>query len=369
MFKIDFILEGEYVNKGKLRTIAKTGGYLTSISGIKVMALWFVFLSHNSITLFNLNPASRCVELFFVISGFLSLYSFKEKENNYGYSDSLHILESRLVKILPLYLITFLYYFVVSRTKLSISIINLFMLQSWSNNPDVYFSLNGPSWYISTLLFCSFFIPFFVKIIRKLKHPYIFGLVIILFRCFVEYILTQEDKIISMNVHVSPIIRVFDFFLGMLTAYVFFMRKELHKSNVIVFSILEIIVVSLLFISDQLWGKNLYRTFFVFLSCLLCYVFAYNCGVISKVLSCGLFKFFSGIQLEFYLLHTAITSAFNIISNKFFPNLLANNYLKTVICFFIIIIVSVLYKKFFKKYFENLTMKSFAFGKKFFSCN
>lgn len=335
------------------------GGYLSSIAGVKVIALWLIFLVHSSIPIPRLNPASRCVELFFVISGFLTYYASDGREIPCTYAESFRIMKQKLIRILPLYLIGYMYYLVISRPKGSIAVLNLFMLQSWSDSSEVFFSLNGPSWYIASLMFCYFLSPLGINIVRKLNHPMLAIGFLGMLRFVIEFLLTQDDKIIALNVHVSPIIRNFDFIMGMCAAVIYFKRKFVHK--IVLSSILEIGVVSGVLILDYCWGEVLPKTIFVVCFCFMCIVYAYNSGILSKFLSCKVFKYFSEIQLEFYLLHAPVGSFVYLILGLFIPILRSNIYVKASLSFALIVVCSYVYKCLLKKpmesFFDNIAKR------------
>lgn len=77
----------------------------------------------------------------------------------------------------------------------------------------------------------------------------------------------------------------------------------MHK---IVFSILEIVAsftaIYLMIIKDKSWM----RFAFVLLSAVIVFVFAFDSGLLSKLLSLKFVKIISVVQFEFYLLHQAL---------------------------------------------------------------
>ena len=337
------------------KTIEK-GQFLDSISGLKVVAIWMIFLIHNQISFFDLHVASRAVEFFFVVSGFLFYYTKHDEELPNTWETSWNVVKKKLVVIYPIYILCAIYYLLISKCDFFVALVNLCMLQPWSNNSDVYFSLNGPSWYIASLVFCYFISPVLKKWVDKMTRHGMCFFAFCITRLVLEIMLVNYPAILSMSVHTSPIIRSFDFVLGMITAkkFVCFLNKS-RKSVWIfwgeIFGLISIVML------DNQYGDKLPRTLFVVLFCALVYLFAFGKGAFSYLLSNKVLKKCSLVQLEFYLFHAPVGSFVNIFFRTMFPNLQLNQWVNILIRVVLLFVVISIYRKVFKRKMENRMQK------------
>lgn len=351
------------MNNEKINSKTSCSIFLYSISGMKFLVMVLIFLMHSGFDFYNFNVSSRGVEFFFIASGFLAFYSKKDANINSDYITSINFVKRKLISIIPLYLIGYIYYLVVSRPNFWVAIVNLFMLQAWSSDSNVYFSLNGPTWFISALIFCYFLFPYFNKIIKDNKYQYI--LLVIIIRLLFE-LMFINGNVLLIDIHCWPIIRLFDFVIGMCVARIFLRYIDKVKLNVVIFSIIEILVIAAFLSLDFYFGKIIPRTIFVCISALIVFIFAFNNGILSKILSNRLFVLLSKYQLEFYILHAPINSFVYLILGIVFPIFRANLYIKILAVSFIIIISCFIYKRFLKLYLEKVTQKSLDIFSKIF---
>ena len=190
------------------------------------------------------------------------------------------------------------------------------------------------------------------------KKPYILWTGCAAVRAGIELLLTQKPQIITLNVHVSPLIRVFDFLLGMIIAKIF-TRKSARVYPPWIMSIIEIFGLTGIMLLDHFAGVALPKTVFVCLISILVYCFSLNSGIVSKILSSKLFGVFGTIQLEFYLLHAMSGSFVYLILGAFFPILRENTMLNICISLVLLLSMSYVYRKWLKKKSENIAKKFF----------
>lgn len=116
---------------------------------------------------------------FFVLSGFLAAYSMKDKKlPQIG-----EFCSRRIKKIYPLWLMTTIFFLVLSiaefwiRNEINISnvstllyktIIDIFLVQSWIPGYPYLFDLNGPGWFLSSMLLLWILTIPMLKIIQKM---------------------------------------------------------------------------------------------------------------------------------------------------------------------------------------------------------
>ena len=327
-----------------------------SISGLKTVFLLLIILSHYGIPLFNLNVARRGVEFFFVTSGFLAYYSHKDSGENLWKATS-EIIRKKLVLFLPLHLLTFVYWSIVSRPTVKTALLNLFLLHAWSNDSNIYFSLNGPLWYISALVFCFALFPASYRLIKKAPVSCSFTVIFVL--RFLLEALSAYLKVLPISIHTFPVVRLFDFLLGSCTARLFLEHNKLSSSKKAVVSIAEVLLLLSLFLVDNYWGTVIPRSCFVLFICCLLYVFAFDSGVISKILSVKPLAVLSNIQFELYTLHSPVSSFINFVFILFIPD--SNNviYLRQLIALVVLFVASFVYSSYLRSPIQQIFKKAF----------
>lgn len=124
--------------------------------------------------------------LFFVLSGF-----FLSSTKDHGTTSNFVI--SRLAKIYPIYfisciaMIAYLYFFqhTISYTKI---VIHLALMQSWI--PSFPLSMNGPSWFLSTLFAFYLSLPFILKTLKSYDNNTLNLFVALSIWCLTQILLT-----------------------------------------------------------------------------------------------------------------------------------------------------------------------------------
>jgi peptidoglycan/LPS O-acetylase OafA/YrhL len=317
---------------------------LDALTSLRFFAAMLVLFSHALPTFFVSStetletiPLAQGVSFFFVLSGFILTYIHPRLDT---VSTSLLFLRARVARVFPAHIFTaFLSLGVaafslqhLNRTTWCILISNILMLQAWIPQSRFYFSLNPPSWSISTEFFFYLAFPFLIQKIqsRHLKNLILASLCLI--GCFASGAYLNLPKLatpdsISMHalIYIHPLARLFEFCLGMSCAVVF---KNLSQSNLIskidkgTASLLEVgviaaIIIYLLNIFDATkclqpdsYGLALQEWLIYDGNCfafaaliLLC---AIQKGAVSQLLSGKTLVWLGEISYSLYLLHFVI---------------------------------------------------------------
>ena len=294
---------------------------INSLDGLKMVAMMAVFLWHSILWDSYIDLGARGCELLFVISGFLVGYNYICTDVPATWKESFRYALKKVYKFWPLHFFTtmlllFLYIKTITVAELYKCLISLCMLQAWSNNQDVFFACNGAMWFMSAIMFCYFLSPFLLKLIKRgIRFSIVVFFIVFFVRFSIDYIkFMYQDGLLLINTHVSPVIRCMEFLMGMLMVPCFMHIKEWAKNllktkRMILFSVIELLVLGgmiyLLIFHTELW-----RSVFVLAFCPVVFVLALNEGLISRFLGIKPFKWFSKIQLEFYILHLAMIRLF-----------------------------------------------------------
>ncbi|WP_158795339.1 acyltransferase [Pedobacter sp. L105] len=292
------------------------------LTSLRFVFALFVFFSHTGSYL-HTDKAYRSfyerylyegylgVSFFFILSGFVLAYSYKEKFVRKEITKK-DFWIARVARVYPLHLITFplsiplsLGFLLKAKTStiIAVSIAHLFMLQSYMPYRVFYFDFNGVAWSISDEMFFYLLFPFLVSIFyisrqKKLIIPYVMLLGVVLILC-------PKDLYYSL-IYISPFFRLIDFIWGMLLFGLYTKLKDQKWSGLkaTLIEISSILLFILFYINhnqiDQLYRYSVYY-WLPMLNVIV--VFSLNKGWISRILSNRIFVLLGEISFSFYMIH------------------------------------------------------------------
>ena len=312
------------------------------------------------------------VGFFFILSGFILAYTYQDSFIK-GNSSNFKFYIARLARIYPLHLLTFVLSIPLTLNILANSpiswgmkaIANLTLLQSFIPNSGVYFSFNSPSWSISDEMFFYLTFPLLIFITQKLLSNKFKKIMII---CIVFTVPLLEIIIPSEYYHqlfyINPVLRVFDFFLGILLfnlyKYLIKQRKIINYTNIEVVSILLLFV----FFIFHSWIPDVMRYSYYYwipMSCLIL-SFSFQKGFISKLLSHKLLIHLGDISFGFYMFHLLVLKYFDLLNTRIL--FIENDFLIVAVTFIISIIVSHYSYRLFETPLNKLIRNTFNSKKK-----
>jgi peptidoglycan/LPS O-acetylase OafA/YrhL len=251
------------------------------------------------------------VEFFFVLSGFVLTHGYAFKKN----LDFKNFFISRTFRIFPLHVTMLFVFLFLEVGKLVASyygitlnnqpftgsmspsefIPNLLLLQSWLPN-TITLSWNPTSWSISTEYYM--YMIFYASLLIKQKLRYVAWTFL---SFFTFYFIIQEVELgIDFTRGISC------FFAGGLTYLIYKKYHQNIKLSPLLFTIIEMILI-LLVIFIVSFKQMEHRSFLAsILFIVQVFVFAFEGGVISKLLKLNLFTHLGKISYSIYLTHPAI---------------------------------------------------------------
>ena len=253
------------------------------------------------------------VEFFFVLSGFVLTHAYAFKSNLVFK----YFFIARTFRIMPLHIAMLLVYILLEFGKLFVYnhgmhfntapftqytspdtiIPNLLLLQSWLPN-TMALSWNSPSWSISIEYYM--YMIFFITLLIKKPKQYILWFFI---SAFSFYFILSEMEFWNNFDKISR--GLSSFFAGSLTYLIYRKFSKLIDMNAIYFSLLEIFVLIavILIISSNIENKSLIISF---LFCIKVFVFAFERGIISKLLKKSFFQLLGKLSYSIYMIHAVI---------------------------------------------------------------
>lgn len=323
------------------------------MAGLKVIALLLLFWWHSPIPNPNVDIGARVCEFFFVVSGFLVSYNYSNKMVPATWNESCLYVKKKLSKMWSLHFVAF--FICLSLMPISDifsmriafeALINLFLLQSWSIDSRTFFSFNGTSWFLSSILFCYFLSPFLLKTANTRRRAVISLIIAFSLRFLIEkQQILFGTEITAWNLHVSPVVRGLEFYVGLALYPISLWFRDLlnRKYSQAISSLTEIIITLITLVLVVIQEGHWMRAEFVCVFCIMIVVYSWDMGIISNVLSTYIFKFFEHIEFEFFILHQAIIKVVNHYS------ILANYGWKyqSIVSFLLVLIACYVWKHFF----------------------
>ena len=312
--------------------IALSKNQLMPLTSLRFFAALLVLCQHY----FDFWLGHAGVSFFFVLSGFILTYNYKDKfSKSGGFKD---FYWRRLARIYPTHLLTLIItlpIFIHGITsgkgvaEYAIELIaNIALIQSFFPSPGIYFSLNSVSWSISDEMFFYAVFPFLLSWLGGLRVPArsrAFGFLtmaaVMLIALWVLF--WKDSTIIDPTTHwvfyINPFFRLLEFTLGIGIGLNFYDRSStrftsFHEFTALIFALISFAAAYLL---PPRAGVLLLGIWFVPSALLLVHVFARSDGILSRLLSAKLWILLGESSFMLYMIHEPIIRYATILS-KFF---------------------------------------------------
>lgn len=343
-----------------IRTKNTQNPRILSISGLKIIAMFLIFWWHSDLQKPPVDLGARACEFFFAAAGFLFYYAHQAHPVPCTVSGVYHYVKRKVASIWPIHFLCFLLTLLyiqpsqwLCRDGLLMSALNLSLTHAFINNAAVFHSFNGVSWFCSAIVFCYVMAPFIARILRTPGKSIPVFAASFAMRFMIEWVQTVKPGAYwNVNVHVFPLVRLLEFMMGMACAAMYlsmFAGKE-KQPGVLLCTGLEagaLILTVALMISMQ--GQWL-RAMFLLPFCLLLFVFAFDRGLLSQLLSIQPVQFFAAFQLEFFVIHQVM---FRLIQ-RFYPTLFSYPKREFAVCLILTTGLAILYRRYLQKPLSNV---------------
>lgn len=276
---------------------------------------------------------SRCSSLFFVISGFLMAYTWK----NAGFNS---FIKGKLRRIYPLTLLVFVLAvacsFILNDTVngdmaigspiwfISI-VLNLTLLKAFIPIETVFYSFHGPSWYLS-VLFMFYIVGYFIM--RKIESSAesnrtlrLIGYEVVLIYV-VQFVLCKavDASFFSVNrlylTYVNPYFRILgEGMLGILLCeHMPEIQKKIRRINKNVLEITALIIFFSFFVVNNLVSSSVWSAWIWFIPVTLLIVAFYDdAGIVSRKMKGSFCRFFGDISFELYMTYAFVYEGLPLI--------------------------------------------------------
>jgi peptidoglycan/LPS O-acetylase OafA/YrhL len=331
----------------------KNSKKLDQLTSLRFIAAMMIVI-HHSVGVFGIENFSvnlgQGVSFFFVLSGFILTYVYPNLEN---ISEIRKFYISRIARIWPVYLVTFIIVLICVSFPLSFDtfLAFIFMVQSWVPMSRYYFSYNAVSWSISTEVFFYLVFPILIQkwdsqwLIKFIISGFLLLLIMLAANYFSlpdygnpyngndGFLITQHGLI-----YINPLSRIFEFILGMVIARLYFVTNNVFSFAMQ--STLEVLAVLLCILNiayqfliiealrNPFLGTALTQWLTHSSSLLsfgfLIFIVAKGNGFISKILTLKPLILLGEISFSMYLVHQTIITLYKQNASKLpdVPNLI-----------------------------------------------
>ncbi len=184
------------------------------IQGLRAVFIFMIFLSHFPFGGARFDVLGDCgTAMFMMLSGYTLSLAYASRPVGRSRAARLDFMKRRLRRIMPVHLLCLLLCSVGGGSMLAAAA-NALLLQSWVPRADFFFSFNGPSWFVSSLVFCYALFPALSRLLAS--RPRVFaGLLCALTAVFIPASALLPEHLDLALVYVWPPSRLLDFMLGM----------------------------------------------------------------------------------------------------------------------------------------------------------
>ncbi len=335
-----------------------------ALNGLRFLATLGIFVHHHWLLLWV--PESRDlaknfyskymyegfsgVTFFFILSGFLMTLNYEKQLAGLDKNLLVTFYRRRIIKIYPSYLITLMLSLKGNHITWLL-IMNIFLIQSYIPKPEIFFSYNGPSWFLSSILFSYIVFPFAVLYLRKNNN--LMRSIVSLFVVFFIQVLIVVIISPVVNAHfwfyIFPPFRFMDFMLGINLAMVYSLmqNKQISKKYCKWGEFLCIAAMVILVINSSNININYrFNIYYSLAFIIMLIIFSYEQGMISRILSLEIFQYMGTLSFYIYLLHAIIITHVTGLAAKYGMNLI-NYYIipRMIFDFILVVLLSIVLKK------------------------
>lgn len=337
---------------------------INSLQALRGIAFLGITSFHCGVSL--MGPWS--VTIFFVLSGFVLMYS--KKPVDCTLKNSICFSLNKIKKLYPLYLITLaVYYIYRNRYSLRTVLLNVFLLQSWVPDSNTYYSMNGVAWFFSDMLFIYCFFPLIKRTIEKHNSRKMCFIAMIAAAVTVSAIsitfkylnlhVPRSDSFYNWIAYICPVTRLGDFIIGCNLGYIYtHSENNISKQKA---TVLEIIAIIMFFGIQAIYYLNAKAGIsdhmpYLYLSdaVLVIYLFALKKGVFTNVCSNKLLIYIGNLSGLGFLIHRLTA---DMLYKYVFMLGISSHKINDIICFILSALITVVLAALYSKIQKDLLKK------------
>ena len=309
--------------------------WFNGLQALRAILFIIILLAH-SLAFFPveiLGGGAPAVSCFFVMSGFLSGYFFKQKHRgDIGLlKECVSSVFKKVAKFYPLYFVMLVVsIFAVGGTPGNF-VKCLFLLQSYFGDAATALSFNWVSWFLSSMLLCYLLSPVLNRACVKVEHRLVFVVVLMICLMGVAAVWGYSWRTYRQNsdlgyyfTYIFPPLRVLEYLEGILLALLFRAREQRACPK---YYVLFEGCVLLLFIAMLVYGGQFPTSFravkYIPISLFLVWIFAREGAGLVRIIACKPLVSMGAYAFELYIVHRMVLVIFAGIGTTFLHWVLA----------------------------------------------
>jgi peptidoglycan/LPS O-acetylase OafA/YrhL len=260
------------------------------------------------------------VSFFFILSGFILAFNYQKRLLESTKSINRFVI-ARIARIYPLHLITMIMAIPLlngigmccngSEKIIGLNLLwNTLMLHGFFPVLGKCCYLNGPSWSISVEFFFYLSFPLLVFLTRKFLANYLSSILMMigLFVLILMSIQAFGTELPDNFFYVNPIVRTADFLFGICLFNIYDRFKDSDLKINFTFIEVSSVIIFVGFFSAHMIVPQTFRYSIYYWPpvCLLILSFAFQKGMVSKLLSCNWMIILGELSFAFYLTHQLV---------------------------------------------------------------
>ena len=319
---------------------------IQSLQILRALAFLGIFLEHAAAPV---SWPKLGVSIFFVLSGFLMVYSYQNRKFPNTIKDCLFFSWTKIRKLYPLHIITMLCAVIIELTvrfltgwsiKAVIQLIlklllHIFLIQTWIPYSTVNISLNGVAWYLSVTAFLYAVFPYLNSFVRKhYSRAWFWCIMVVIVQivCCIPLAncLGFQHPVYIWFMYYFPVFRMGDFLMGCFLGMYYINNDKINNcknsnASTVMWTIIEcallVITIAVYMWADCVQSTVLlaavcnWTTVFMLLGTAWVYVFAVQNGYFTRVIQIGLLKKVGDRTSDLFLIHYIVTVSVNIFIN------------------------------------------------------
>jgi peptidoglycan/LPS O-acetylase OafA/YrhL len=264
------------------------------------------------------------VSFFFLLSGFILTYNYMERIKGFNNQGLGKYYISRVARIYPVHLATFLCALALDlignpNGSLMKAVLNITLLQGFVPDQSIFYSYNGVSWSLSNEMFFYLLFPMLLVLARRAEiwrhwSAIASGMLILWITAAIPVFFVQQGELAYWFFKIFPLYRIGEFMIGMLLGMLFLHLKERGEAiRKAWFSWMEAgavaLFIAMIWLYPSIHAKVHYDSIlYVPVFSALIFIFAYQRGIVSALVSGTCFVFLGEISYSMYMVHGFIIS-------------------------------------------------------------
>lgn len=283
------------------------------IRGIAILLIVF----HHYLNLDNSMLGCIGVSVFFMMTGYLSIYTDSYDGKEYHFKEHMKRLLHKIKKFYPLHMLT-----LILSLPLSMHIIhdeypilkfasNVFLVQAWIPDEKFYYGFNGVSWFLSALYFFYMVEPFLVKLIKNLTFLQLKICICCIITFFIIYcFLIRKLEYAYYMSYIFPMARCLDCLIGMCICEYgkYKCSMKMMNNKYITLALLSIVIFDMCLVKAAALSKCVGGEYIFNSACWIIphSVLLFICGKEKLAFESKILIFIGDISMELFLIHKIV---------------------------------------------------------------